>query len=93
MSDIKIKFVKPVQLSSEMKESLAQCYNMPGFRKYLENKIISYVTVGFHEKDEIKRAEYRGVVKFLEHLLGTSKNFYYDYNTLKTEREKRKAKK
>ena len=58
--DIKLTFKKPVALSTEMKESLAHCYNMPGFRKYLENMLNSLIVLAATKaKNELEIAENR----------------------------------
>ena len=54
MTEIKITFKKPVALSSEMKESLAHCYQMEGFRKYLENMLNALIVLSaMKSKNEI----------------------------------------
>jgi len=84
MNEIKLTFKKPVALSSEMKESLAHCYNMPGFRKYLENMLNALIILGATKyKTDMEIAENRGAIQAVEKILKTSKVCYYDYETIK----------
>lgn len=90
MTEIKITFKKPVALSSEMKESLAHCYQMEGFRKYLENMLNALIVLSaMKSKNEIELSNRRGAIEIVEKILGTSKSCWNDYNKIK-EMEKRK---
>ena len=83
MEDIKLTFRKPVQMSTEMKDALAHCYNMPGFRKYLENMLNALIILAATKRTtEIEIAENRGAIGIVEKILKTSKSCYYDFEVI-----------
>ena len=82
--DIKLTFKKPVQLSTEMKESLAHCYSYAGYRKYLENMLNALIILGATKyKEPIEIAENRGAIQVIEKILKVSKTCYYDFEKIK----------
>lgn len=87
--EIKLTFKKPASLTADMKESLAHCYAMPGFRNYLTNMVNSLVVLSaMTAQDMNELSEYRGALKYINKILSQSKSCFYDYEKIK-EMEKR----
>jgi len=87
--DIKVTFKKPTQLSVEMKDALAKCYAMPGFRKYLENMLNALIILAARKaRTENELAENRGAIDIVEKIMGTAKVCYYDFNIIKKIKKK-----
>ena len=91
MEEIKITFRKPVTLTTEMKESLAKCYAIEGFRKYMENMINSLVVISAMKSETMEElSEYRGAIKQAEKILSQAKTCYYDYQKIEEMRKRQK---
>jgi len=90
--EIKLTFKKPVALSTEMKEALANCYSFEGFRKYLDNMINSLVVLSaMKSKNEVELAEKRGGIEIATKILGQARDCYYLKEKI-LEMEKKKLK-
>jgi len=82
--EIKITFRKPAALTTEMKDALAKCYAMPGFRSYLENMINSLIVISAMKSENMQElSEYRGSIRQAEKILSQSMACFYDYDKIK----------
>ena len=89
-------FQAPVQVTTEMKTALAQCYALEGFRKYIENAMNQFILSAALKSEDMESLSVRkGRILTLKGLLEVSKTCFHDYNKLKeiAQKDAKKSKK